>query len=116
MPAPMKGRYAVAMLSVLAACAARGADFQDSPQASVPTFQTGAKLVLVPVVVRDREGRTVADLGRDSFEVFDKSKPQRIAAFSVERSEAAAPTKQRQRQPRTPAHFIAYFFDDVSAA
>ena len=113
MPAPMKGRYAAAMLSVLAACAARGTDFQDSPQASVPTFQTGAKLVLVPVVVRDRDGRTVADLGRDSFEVFDKSKPQRIAAFSVERSEAAAPTETTPAAAAAPAHFIAYFFDDV---
>ena len=107
----MKRRCAVAMLSVLAACAVPRAESQDSPQASVPTFQTGAKLVLVPVVVRDREGHTVGDLGRDSFQVFDKGKPRRIEAFSVERSDAA---QLATATMVAPAHFIAYFFDDVS--
>ncbi|MFY9728406.1 MAG: VWA domain-containing protein [Bryobacteraceae bacterium] len=107
----MKKRYAVAMLLALAAWAVRGAEAQDSPQASVPSFQTSTKLVLVPVVVRDREGRTVSDLGRDSFQVFDRGKPQRIEAFSVERSEAS---QLATATMVAPEHFIAYFFDDVS--
>jgi VWFA-related protein len=107
----MKSHCAIAILSVLAAWTVRGADFQDSPQASVPTFQTGTRLVMVPVVVRDREGHTVADLGRDSFQVFDKGKAQRIEAFSVERSEAS---QLATATMVAPSHFIAYFFDDVS--
>jgi len=107
----MRRRYAVAVLAVLAACTVRGAKSQDSRQESPPTFQSGTNLVLVPVVVRDREGRTVADLGRDSFQVFDKGKLQRIAAFSVERSDAG---QLATATMVAPAHFIAYFFDDVS--
>jgi VWFA-related protein len=99
------------MFSVLAAWTARAAESQDSPQAAAPTFQTGAKLVLVPVVVRDREGHTVTDLGRDSFQVFDKGKAQHIEAFSVERSDAG---QLATATMVAPAHFIAYFFDDVS--
>ncbi|MGB9455185.1 MAG: VWA domain-containing protein [Bryobacteraceae bacterium] len=107
----MKKRCGAAMLLALAAGAVRGTESQDSPQASVPSFQTGTKLVLVPVVVRDREGRTVTDLGRDSFQVFDRGKPQSIAAFSVERSEAS---QLATATMVAPEHFIGYFFDDVS--
>ena len=111
MPVPMKRRSAVAVLSVLAACTLPGAESQDSPQESVPTFQSGTKLVMVPVVVRDREGHTVTDLGRDSFQILDKGKPRRIEAFSVERSEAA---ELRTATMVAPSHFIGYFLDDLS--
>ena len=76
----MRRRYAVAVLVVLAACTVRGAKSQDSRQESAPTFQSGTNLVLVPVVVRDREGRTVADLGRDSFQVTVSQTTHSIAA------------------------------------
>jgi VWFA-related protein len=82
---------------------------QEAPQAPSPTFRTGAKMVLVPVVVRDREGRAVADLTKESFQISDKGKPQEIASFSVERGEAAgAPSAT------PPSQFIVYFMDDVS--
>jgi VWFA-related protein len=99
------------MLCLLAAWAVPGADLQDAPQAGAATFRTGAKLVMVPVVVRDREGHTVTDLGRDSFQVFDKGKPQPIEAFSVERSDA---NQLATATMVAATHFIAYFFDDVS--
>src|SRR5580700_8260703 len=76
-----------------------------------PTFQTGTKLVLVPVVVRDRDGRTVPDLSRDSFQLFDKGKSQSIASFSVERAAAGTPGAA---SAAPPSQFIVYFFDDVS--
>ena len=107
----MKRRCAIATLSVLAAWTLPGAELQDSPQAGAVTFQTSAKLVMVPVVVRDREGHTVTDLGRDSFQVFDKGKPQPIEAFSVERSDA---NQLATATMVAATHFIAYFFDDVS--
>jgi VWFA-related protein len=40
-------------------------------------------LVLVPVVVRDRNGNPMAHLGRDNFQVFDKGKRQEIVDFTV---------------------------------
>ena len=102
------------MSIALATWMVRGAEFQDAAQPSQPTFEASTRVVLVPVVVRDREGHTVADLGRDSFQVFDRGKPQRIEGFSVERSEAAGPAAAAKTAAAPPAHFIAYFFDDVS--
>jgi len=80
---------------------------QELPQPTTPTFRTGARMVLVPVVVRDREGHTVADLRQEDFQLFDKGKEQPIASFSVERSQPTA-------SGAPPSQFIVYFFDDVS--
>ena len=35
--------------------------------------------VLVPVVVRDSQGRAVGNLEKKDFEVFDRNKPQAIS-------------------------------------
>jgi VWFA-related protein len=96
---------------------------RDAPAA----FRTGVKLVLVPVVVRDRQGHSVGNLHREDFQLQDKGKPQIISKFSVESpgtergmtapglegapgppTTAAAPAS-----PDIPLHFVAYLFDDV---
>lgn len=41
------------------------------------------QLIPVPVVVRDRAGRPVANLRADSFTVFEDGRPQRIANFAT---------------------------------
>lgn len=64
-------------------------------------------MVLVPVIVRDREGHAVADLRQQDFQLFDKGKEQPIASFSVERREPTA-------SGAPPSQFLVYFFDDVS--
>lgn len=43
-----------------------------------------ADLVLVPVSVRDKQGRAVTDLRADDFKLFDNGQPQRIVFFSSE--------------------------------
>src|SRR5580700_7773831 len=48
------------------------------------TFRTKVNLVLVPVVVRDGQGRAVGDLHKEDFQLFDRGKPQTISSFSVE--------------------------------
>jgi VWFA-related protein len=48
------------------------------------TLRTEAKLVEVPVVVRDARKRAVAGLTRDDFEIYDAGAKQTISAFSVE--------------------------------
>ena len=98
------------------------------------TFSTAVNLVPVKVVVRDKEGRTVGNLKHSDFDLRDNGKPQTIARFSIEQTEAltprvvAVPTDAQGRDrpdlapPSTrepapiPDRFIAYIFDDVHTA
>jgi VWFA-related protein len=95
---------------------------QDAPV----TFKSKVNLVLVPVVVRDRDRRTVGTLRQEDFQLYDKGKLQIITKFSVEKasartvSVAPSPEKADPLQPApaaveitVPEHFFAYLFDDV---
>jgi len=87
------------------------------------TFSTKVNLVMLPVVVRDRQGKAVGTLQKEDFQLFDKGKPQVIAKFSVERSVAraiqvqAAPPDpgETSGSPAAPVatRFTAYLFDDL---
>jgi len=94
------------------------------------TLRTERNLVLVPVVVRDAKGNLVDNLTQKDFLVFDNGKAQQIIDFSILRtngspgttpSQPAAPA-QPTLQPATPAqgqvpaHFIAFYFDDIHMA
>jgi VWFA-related protein len=89
------------------------------------TFKTKVNLVLVPVVVRDGQGRAVGNLKQEDFQVFDKGKPQVITKFSIEKSGShaiAPPTNSdaTAADPGTPMaipeRYIGYVFDDVHLA
>jgi VWFA-related protein len=93
------------------------------------TFRTKVNLVLVPVVVRDKQGRAVGDLHKEDFQLFDKGKPQTISSFSIEtlasqtaepvKTEIAPPAVEGQQEPAAvnpadvPKRFVIYLFDDV---
>ena len=49
-----------------------------------PVFRTGTELVLVNVVVRDKNGEVVRGLTKDDFKVFEDNKPQTIESFDFE--------------------------------
>ena len=93
------------------------------------TFSTGVNLVLVPVVVRDRQGRAIGTLKKEDFQLFDKGKLQEISKFSIEKAEAPPTLPDTsietdangnpQAKPAGPAaqpiagHFIMWLFDDM---
>jgi VWFA-related protein len=47
-------------------------------------FRIESELVLVNVVVRDKQGKPVTDLTRDDFTVLEDGKPQRVSSFDFE--------------------------------
>jgi VWFA-related protein len=89
------------------------------------TFKAKVNLVLVPVVVRDSQGRGIGNLKQEDFQVFDKGKPQLITKFSVEKSGGKATLEKStggslpQAAPgqettlTMPDRYVAYLFDDV---
>ena len=111
-----------------------GSPAQNQPEISShdepATFRTRVDLVMVPVVVRDRQGHVVPGLTKESFRLFDKGKLQEIARFTVERAgvsagsipapepappgeDAAMPAAAHAALSAMPRRFIGYLFDDV---
>jgi VWFA-related protein len=52
------------------------------------TFRVKSQLVLVNVTVRDKNGNPVKDLKREDFTVLEDNKPQQIASFDLENTDA----------------------------
>ncbi len=92
------------------------------------TFQSKVNVVLVPVVVRDRNGKPIDNLTKEDFQLFDKGKLQTISRISVEKAGvktiptapsirpdplAAAAGAPPAPEVPVPDHFVALFFDDV---
>jgi VWFA-related protein len=95
-----------------------------------PTFTSRVNLVMVPVVVRDRDGHAIGTLQQADFQLFDKGKPQVISKFSIEKAggkpvggsvmELHATTEDgdgartaANSNLAVPTRFVAYLFDDL---
>lgn len=100
----------------------------DTPQATGITLQVNVNKVLVPVVVRDRQGRAVGDLKLEDFQVFDNDKLRAISAFNIERrgppesgpeiatasgEQPSAPANAAPQPAALPERVVVFLFDDM---
>jgi VWFA-related protein len=106
----------------------------ETPKSNAATFGTNVTVVTVPVVVRGRDGRAIAGLTREDFQIFDKGKRQIVSSFSATENAApaskASPAANVQEvvpdPPDSPAkaaadrrhteRYVAYLFDDRDSA
>jgi VWFA-related protein len=95
---------------------------QETPAPDGATLRVNVNAVLVPVVVRDAQGRAVGNLTQNDFKVFDQGKQRPITGFTVQQAAisenaqnaaaangAAAPVPQPDIAPK---RFIVFLFDD----
>ncbi|MBV9745483.1 MAG: VWA domain-containing protein, partial [Acidobacteriia bacterium] len=59
------------------------------PELKAAAFRANSQLVLVPVTVTDRNGKTVEGLRAADFHVFDDQRPQQIVSFANEDAPAS---------------------------
>ena len=59
-----------------------------APPRPATVFRSGTELVLVNVVVRDRNGAVVRGLTRDDFSIAEDDKPQTVTSFDFEELDA----------------------------
>jgi VWFA-related protein len=82
---------ALCLASLAAAASAPPPPGPQAPaQAPKATFKSGLDLVVVNVVVRDKDGKLVRGLTRDDFAVLEDGKPQSVSSFDFEEIENAA--------------------------
>jgi VWFA-related protein len=130
------GVWRVTCIVVLGSCStlvgSSGAFAQTNDKTTAqPPFQlkVSSNLVVVRVVVRDAEGKPVAGLQKEDFQVLDQGKEQSISQFEVETSAPPASislTPSTVRAPgevaspprpgAAPTKFVALYFDDLNTS
>lgn len=127
----MSGRFRLAFITccvLFISSAPTAAQFTKESQD--PPFKIEVKVdrALVPVVVRDAQGRAVGDLRKEDFQIFDKDKPQVISGFAVEKrgttesnlengkpspTTPGATPQASTGQPAVQTRFIVFLFDNL---
>jgi VWFA-related protein len=95
---------AIFVLSIsFGASAARAQQATEQP-ASATTIKAETRLVLVDVIVTDKQGNYIHDLEQKDFKVWEDDQEQKIKTFSSE--QGAAPSESTKR------HLVLFFDDD----
>lgn len=100
----------------------------NEPKTPATTIRLNVNRLLLPVVVRDKQGRAVGGLMKEDFQVFDNERPRAVSAFTVEdrhssggsgasnptsgavQTESADPAAQPQGLPQ---RITVFLFDDL---
>ena len=116
------GTLVLFLLTLISSDHAAAQQESQSPGA-VPTINVNVIRILVPVVVRDKQGRAVGDLKKEDFQVFDNDKPYPISGFTVEQRPAGEGSARSAQQPSSPnatpqssglpERSIVFLFDDM---
>ncbi|MGA8728504.1 MAG: VWA domain-containing protein [Terracidiphilus sp.] len=103
----------------------------NEPQAPAPTLQIKVDRVLIPVVVRDKQGHLVTDLKKEDFQIYDNNKLRAASAFTVEERGASQTTAGTgagadaesntqgaaladvSQSSNLPQHIVVFLFDDM---
>ena len=112
------------LCSLVACCVVSVAQQLTAPQQPPTTFVVNVTRVLIPVVVRDKQGDPVPNLKQEDFQVFNNGKPQDISRFAVERREQPATVVETTKESPAvspsaklasvaPVRFIVFLFDDL---
>jgi VWFA-related protein len=110
------------LLGTLLVCArVRAQQGANTPNA--PVIKSYVNVVLVPVVLRDAQGRSMGNFKKEDFQIFDRGKPQEITGFTVqgraaqakEANVAAPPSEAIPATQKAPAakRFVVFLFDDM---
>lgn len=122
-------RLARLPLALCIAVAVAGLAASQPAQEGQPTFRSGVTVVTTDAIVRDRDGRFVADMTKDELAVSEDGVPQTITSFSLVHGgrtfnlfspEAAAPLPEgivlptnRRAVADTAGRVLVIFVDDV---
>src|SRR5450631_4452069 len=79
---PFRGGAAFCLLAGISCAHAQQKNAADDTPFKI---EMNVNRVLIPVVVRDKQGHAVGDLKKEDFQIFDEGKPVPISAFAVER-------------------------------
>lgn len=104
-------------------CSPLAAQQEEASASDEPfTIKSKVDVVLVPVLVRDKQANAVGSFKKEDFQIFDNDKPQAITGFSIQRRSAlqgesgpvhtTAPASNSQ-SPNVPERFIVFMFDDM---
>jgi VWFA-related protein len=126
MRVPLRPALVLACLA-FPSCTRSAAQQANGAQEKPLQIEVNVNRVLVPVVVRDKQGRAVGDLKQEDFQVFDNDHPRAVSAFTIEKrgtpemSPAASPESGAQPpalpnaapQSPSPWRFVVFLFDDL---
>lgn len=106
----------VASCLVCLCCSHSAAQQPVDPHAPPFHLELSVNRLLIPVVVRDSQGRALSDLKKEDFEVFDDGKLRAISGFTVElrgASEAKPEASPDSVSPQSPVPPLKVTPDEV---